>query len=260
MKNLLLFTIVFIPLLLTANPGTEKKLEHLKEEFDPSYVERFQHIDDIIAHTDSIYSVENRHTLAYSEEIVKVLRKRFYHGYSHYSFADNWIAAAAGYLFWDHLSALVIPSDILKHPNAACSQQAIVFMACLKKVGVPYRSVLFSGHYALEAKIGDKWFFFDSNIEPELSGNRTSIDNLLKTNKVFDVYKSKRQPEEIRAFINNIQYGKINAAPAPNAAFFHKGTYALSLLTIGLIGTFAIVIFIKRLKSNVLINKLTKRP
>jgi hypothetical protein len=48
-----------------------------------------------------------------------------------------------GEFVWSHLSAIVLPEDILKYPMAACSQQSIIMMECFKKIGVDYRKVGF---------------------------------------------------------------------------------------------------------------------
>src|SRR5688572_7547828 len=88
---------------------------HAHEEYDPSYFSRFQTIESILKDADQKFGKGNR-SLDYYNHIATILRKRFYHGFSHYSFGENALAYFSGYV-WDHLSAIVIPDDILKHPN-----------------------------------------------------------------------------------------------------------------------------------------------
>jgi hypothetical protein len=62
------------------------------EEYDSTLFYRLQSTDDLLSYADSVLGVEARQTLAYSELLTCTIRKRFYHGYSYYSWRDNWIA------------------------------------------------------------------------------------------------------------------------------------------------------------------------
>ncbi len=107
-----------------------------------------------------------KNSLAYFEVLSSLVRKRFYHAYSHYSLKENWIAAVAGKFSLYDLSAIVIPDDIMQYPMAACSQQSIVMMDCFKRLGMPFRKVGMTGHYACEGFIENGWYYFDTDKEP----------------------------------------------------------------------------------------------
>lgn len=111
----------------------------------------------------------------YSEKYVAllayVISNRFYHGFSHFSLNENWIAAVGEKVFGYGLASKVDPEDIMQHPHAACSQQAIVMMAILRNKNISYRKVGFPHHYALEAKINNNWYYFDPNMEPAITLN-----------------------------------------------------------------------------------------
>src|SRR4051812_18987448 len=91
------------------------------ETYDSSYFAKYQSVRDIIDTADRHFRLPEKNSLAYYNYIADIVRKRFYHGYSRYTMSDNPIAAVAGNVFWDHLSAIVIADDIMKHPMAACN-------------------------------------------------------------------------------------------------------------------------------------------
>lgn len=201
------------------------------EEFNPELAERLQNVDLLHAYCDSIREVRQIQpgSLAHADLMARVLRKRFFHGYSHYSLAQNWVAAVSGRLLWDHLSAIVLPDDILRYPFAACSQQEIVLMDLFSRNGIPYRKVLFNHHFALEAKFDSSWYFFDVNLEPAFRHERrTSLDSIIQQNQLVDIYKDRLDVAKIDSILGAPQYGVINEFPAPRAKLYHRVTYVLS--------------------------------
>lgn len=197
------------------------------EEYDSTYFRKFQSVNSIIIAADRQFEASQKNSLEYYNYIAEIIRKRFYHGYSHYSLHDNPLAFFAGRT-WDHLSAIVIPDDILKHPMAACSQQALVLMEIFKRQGIDFRKVGFPGHFALEGKIEGKWMYFDTNMEPDFKNRRESLENLIKTNRFDSVYSVVQMDKAyFHKQVSNPQYGKINGAPAPNATLLHKVCYFL---------------------------------
>jgi hypothetical protein len=205
-----------------------KNLGHPWEEFDTSYYAKFQSINDIIQASDLHFKDQTKNTLTYFNYVAEIVRKRFYHGYSHYTASDNIFAWLSGTLVWNHLSAIVIPDDIMKHPMAACSQQAIVMMEIFKRKGIDFRKVGFPGHYTVEGKIERKWLYFDTNLEPNFNNKRESLELLLKTNRVDSLYSflEKNNPN-FHKVISNPKYGSVNSDPAPRASLFHKACYFL---------------------------------
>ena len=142
---------------------------------------------------------------------------------------ENWMAALAGATVWDHLSAIVLPDDILKYSMAACSQQSIVMMECFKRKGIDYRKIGFDHHFALEGTIHGQWYFFDTNMEPDFSVvPRSSFASLKKNNELYTIYKAQLDSTGLEYGLANQFYGKVNQAPAPRASFFHSATKLFS--------------------------------
>lgn len=205
--------------------------EKLKwEVFDLALVDRLRSVDDVLTYTDSLATAEDvmLNSLEYGNLINRVIKNSFYHGYSHYSLKENWIAAVAGKILWNHLSAIVLPDDILEYPMAACSQQSIVFIECLRRKGIPFRTVSFDHHFAIEAYF-DGWCYFDPNIEPDFSEVKSvSLQKLLDEGKFPELYKHAMSPAEYEMYLANPYYGEVNVLPAANATIFHKVTKVLS--------------------------------
>jgi hypothetical protein len=159
-----------------------------KEQFDPhlSYVNSIDKLENYIDSTLKADSIQPN-TINYVVYISKAIRYRFYHGFSHFTLQQNWIAAVAEKVIGYGLASQVKPNDIMQHPYAACSQQAMVMMEILKRKKLAYRSVGFPHHFALEVLINDKWYYFDSNMEPNIPNDErleafwgNKADNLKK--------------------------------------------------------------------------------
>lgn len=201
------------------------------EEFSPELAERLQSIDAVQAYCDSLrerFKIESG-SLGHADLMAQVLRKRFYHGYSHYALGENWVAAMSGRLFWDHLSAIVLPEHILRYPFAACSQQEIVLMTLFERNKIPYRKVMFNHHFALEARFDEDWYFFDVNLEPTFPDHRrTSLDSIIRQNQLTAIYKDRMDVAKIDSILGPPRYGSLNEFPAPRARLFHEFTQWLS--------------------------------
>ncbi len=220
------------------------------DEFDPTYVKRFQRVDDIINYADSIVHSDNSmyDTLKYAETVGRVLRSRFYHGYSYYSLKENWIAALAGAIVYNDLAAIVLPDDILKYPLAACSQVSIVRTECFHRRNINYRSVRFKGHYAMEGEIGGNWYYFDSNLEPDFSTvPRNSIKYLIDNNELPIIYKGHITSSKLNSELELLGYGDQNQVAAPRAKLFQICTKILSK-TLWVVPLIWVLIFYRKRK------------
>lgn len=160
----------------------------------------------------------------------KTLKNRFFHGYSAYNLSDNYMAYLAGKL-WSHLSAIVIPDDLLTYNNAACSQQAILFQEILKNKGFKVRKIGFtssySGHFCSEVQYGGKNHFFDTNME----ANWDSVEVIPNTKDLVNndsllhkVYAYLREEQFILFTQNPPIYGEWDEYPAKKARLFHQLT------------------------------------
>jgi len=226
--NFIYNTLVNIP---TESNGGHRKNGQRWEEYDPSLAKRLKSINDILLYAEKEAATANiqKGTLAYAELVGGIVSKRFFHGYSHYTANENWMASAAGkYVWWD-LSALVKPEDIMKYPMGACSQQSIVLMECFKRLDIPVRKVGFQHHFAMEASIDGQWYFFDPNMEPKFpNGVRKSYASLLAADEVYGMYSNHLTRSEFDVMFANAQFGGTNANPAFKAELFQSITAVLS--------------------------------
>ncbi|MBC7411385.1 MAG: hypothetical protein H7331_02895 [Bacteroidia bacterium] len=123
-----------------------------------------------------------------------LLRIRFFHSYSIYTYKENWIATLLGNYVWQDFKYVVIPQHIIKYPMAACSQQGILFQYLLKKHNVKFATIQFqnndgeSGHYAVNAYYQGSWHYFDSNMEPKKLKGNPSMQSLLHDSLLTKVY------------------------------------------------------------------------
>ncbi|RZK24688.1 MAG: hypothetical protein EOO43_07300 [Flavobacterium sp.] len=95
---------------------------------------RLDNLKDLSQYIDSFYKA-NYPNRTYPGVVSEVLRKRFYHGYSLYNTMSNPSASFFQKFLGNGATAVVIPDDILKYANAACSQQSIVSMEIFQAKG-----------------------------------------------------------------------------------------------------------------------------
>ena len=199
-----------------------------KEQFDPrlSYLNS---IDKLEAYIDSNEAAGHisPNTVDYVVTISMAIRNRFYHGFSHFSLQENWIAAFSERVIGFGLASKVKPEDIMQHPYAACSQQSMVMMAILRRKGLSYRSVGFPHHFALEVSINNKWYYFDPNMEPNMTNDQRLEDNWkCCADNLKRFYDTSRFKDLDWKFGTNLKVitGKINDVPAGNAKIFQSAT------------------------------------
>jgi hypothetical protein len=231
-----------------------------KEEYDASLA-KLNSISKLEVYCDSIYEQKRRKSPSFTfQEIYplianQVVAKKFYHGYSSYSYSDNFMALLLEPLTGKFVSAIVIPDDIMKYPYAACSQQSIVMMELLKRKGFTTRKVGFDGgakyggHFCFEIYYDNSWHFFDTDQEPNTEVlakyNRPSIEFIAKNDPVLiAAYGHWNNPERVRGMFKSYFYGKPNTFEAPNAMIYQRVTKFLSAtLWMFLLGGF---IFVRR--------------
>lgn len=202
------------------------------EKFDPSLL-YLNSIPALESHIDSIVAEKQLAPQSFDQvlTIANVVKYRFYHGFSHLSLHENWMAALAGKWIKPDHACKVFPNQILQHANAACSQQEIVMMEVLRRKKIKYRPVFFPHHYALEVFVEGKWYYFDPNMEPQIKREERALEYW---NHHAD---SLKRHYDTRRF-NNLDYqfgknftatnGEENEVPAPNARLFHTITAILS--------------------------------
>ena len=205
-----------------------------KERFDPAlgYIntpEKLEHNIDSIAESKDI-AIGSFEYVQIAESVIK---RRFYHGFSHFSLSENWIAALSGRFIDESLACKVNPEDILEHPNAACSQQSIVLMAFLYKKNISYRKIGFPHHYAMEVMADGEWFFSDPNMEPTMKKQQRMESAWNHQGDALKKYYDKNRHKNLDYQFGTNQaafVGPVNEVPARNVKSFHTITFIASKL------------------------------
>lgn len=209
------------------------------EKYDPS-LGRLASIEDVTEFCDSLYGsakIAPGDSGTYANIVSRVMRYRFVHGYSWYHLGHNYVATLLAPMVHRDLSAIVVPDDILKYPNAACSQQSIVAMNLLMEKGFMVRKVGFydkkyGGHFCYEVRYDNSWHFYDPNREPDekvLADNgRPSIEELNKNKELLIKAFPRDSAEFVTSLYSTYSYGKEGKLPGKNAIIFQTFTKFLS--------------------------------
>ncbi|RYY40094.1 MAG: hypothetical protein EOO08_07085 [Chitinophagaceae bacterium] len=197
------------------------------EKFDKSLAARTRSMDELLQVGDQRTAAAGlqKGSIGYALEWQRLVSERFTQGYSCYRLSQNWMASLAGIVRPD-LAAIVTPNDLLKFPKAACSQQSIVLMEALRKRGYDIRTVLFTSHFALEARAEGRWVLLDPQMEPPLTiANAADVLTIAAPDYCHNVYHGVLTTWR---FENNlrrpIQFGAVNAPVAPNLRRLHQAT------------------------------------
>jgi hypothetical protein len=234
MQRLLLVIItlaLFLPNLFNTTLETSL-LYNGKEKFDPA-LSGITSVNQLENYTDSIAATKKiaPGSYEYVALLDDILENRFYHGFSHFSLQENWIAAIAGKLVKEDYACKVQADEILKHENAACSQQALVMMQVLRDKNISYRSLGFPHHYAMEVDINNEWHFFDANMEPVITREQRRLADWKHNNDIVKQYYDVSKHSNVSYQFGNNKMaivGTINEVPGRNASLFHTATGLLS--------------------------------
>ena len=214
--------------------------QDINEQLPYNHVERYHPVLASINSIDKLEkSVDNEaaakkidiHSPEYAQLLSYFISCRFYHGFSHWKMNENWIAAVGEKITGIGLSCKVQPEEIMKHPDAACSQQALVMMEILKRKNIDYRKVGFPHHYAIEINSAGNWYYFDPNMEPTMNlkerlhqswnGNNDSLKKYYDANKHENLSYQFGNGE-------NATFGPVNEVPAQRVRLFQSSTAVLS--------------------------------
>lgn len=226
-----LSVILLIPNFINVDINEVLQYDH-KEQYDASlaYLNTTDKLEKYIDSTAASSSI-SVNSVEYATLIANTISSRFYHGFSHFTLKENWIAAVAERLIGYGLASKVRPGDIMQHDCAACSQQAMVMMEILKIKKLNYRSVGFPHHFALEVQIKDQWYYFDPNMEPHIS-NDQRLESYWgqKADNLKQYYDTSRFKDLDWKFGKNltVTHGSINQKYAGNAKLFQSVTWVFS--------------------------------
>ncbi|MBS1647816.1 MAG: hypothetical protein JST67_10795 [Bacteroidetes bacterium] len=250
MKKLFFFFLLFLslfllslaPFIYTHTDYYEFKIKPKKERYNYSLAQKITTIPSATRYIDSLYYTTYKKskidTALYIKQVTQFVKESFYHNVLNYSAQENWIANLCGKLFWSHFSAVVSPDDIIKHPKAICSQQAIVYMELLKNKGIKSRKVGLGhkklGHFITEIWYDKGWHLYDVNKEPDwdkITNPHKSMEYYKQNpDTLYKVYESKISRATFNELIQKVEYGQANAFPAPRMLWFHRITKILTYL------------------------------
>ena len=203
-----------------------------KEKYIPelSSINSIEKLEKYVDDSASALHIE-QHSPEYALLLSNAISNRFYHGFSHWKLNENWIAAVGEKITGIGLSCKVEPEVMLVHPNAACSQQALVMMNILEKKHINYRKVGFPHHYAIETNSGNGWYYFDPNMEPAMTLPQRKEESWKGMNDSLKQFYSAQKHINISyQFGNNLPavFGPVNEHPAKHVLLFQKITAVLS--------------------------------
>ena len=212
----------------------------INEQFAYNHTERFHpglgvinSIDKLEKYVDQVAALKNIDIKSpeYNLLLSYIISCRFYHGFSHWKLNENWIAALGEKFTGIGLSCKVQPDEIMQHPYAACSQQALVMMEILKRKKIDYRKIGFPHHYALEVKSIGNWYYFDPNMEPNMNLKQRLHENWKESNDSLKKYYDVTSHTDLAFQFGNgkkAEFGTINEIPAQRVRLFQSATGVLS--------------------------------
>ncbi len=219
------------------------------EIYDPSLA-YLTSVDDVTHWLDSTAAMHGikPSTRAYVDLADTLIRLRFVHGYSYYRPSDDYISYLLGRLVWSDLSAVVEPDHILKFNYAACSQQAIVFMAILRQKGYRTRTISLQGHFCTGVFYQGQWHFYDPNKEPKFSKVQpipSTLELLANKNLAYQAYHGILSKSQVDTMFSQVTLEESATLPGHRARLLHKITSFLSrfgwaLMGLGYLVSFAV--------------------
>jgi hypothetical protein len=202
------------------------------ENYDPDLA-YLTSVDQATRWLDSIAAVRGFRPSSrdYVDLADSLIRLRFVHGYSYYRPSDDYISYLLGRLLWSDLAAIVEPDDILKFDHAACSQQAIVFMAILRQKGYRTRKIGLKGHFCTGVFYGGNWHFYDPNKEPKFSKNQPIPSTReLMANKalLYCAYEGIMSKAQLDELFSQVEILELDVLPGHRVRILHKVTSFVS--------------------------------
>jgi hypothetical protein len=98
-------------------------------------------------------------------------------------------------------------------------------MEILRRKNITYRKVGFPHHYALEAKINKKWYYFDPNMEPDISLEERLHESWNGSNdKLKKYYTAHGNVTWEFGTHEEAQFGVANEVPGQTAKMFQSTT------------------------------------
>lgn len=203
----------------------EKEARPVREAFDPG-LQSITSVDGATAYVGNRARSNDPAVLADAAD--DFVRRRFYHSYSFFDPRENWLSYLAGFA-WLDLRSPVLPDDILHHPEAACSQQVMVFQAIVRRFGLQSGIVRFNHHMVAAVRIKGAWRLYDA--DREITPRSYALTALVAGEpRVIAIYGSVATAIGLTDPVRrrHLSVDDINDNPAAHASLFHRITRWLS--------------------------------
>lgn len=206
-------------------PRPEPKIPAVSETFNPA-LGSITTVDDAARYVRE--QAKSNDPKALADAADEFVRERFYHDYSFFDPGHDWIAYLSGFA-WINLRSPVLPENILDYPEAACSQQVIVFQAIARKLGFDAGVVALNHHMIAALRIDGQWQVYDA--DREITPRSYPLAKLLAGDPaVVGLYGKMGQAIDMagQAARGEIRLIDVNSNPASRASLFHRLTHTLS--------------------------------
>jgi hypothetical protein len=253
-KFFLAISIIFLLLAVYLNISKMVSDDAISNNFMPISEELTEIYDEEIAQIDNLndfkalvdYEIKenNYEGIDIPIYIDDLVRRKYFHQTAYISAETNWILRVADYFFPERifLSAMD-PIDLIKKNHGECSQQSIIFQELIKDYNFEYVSIRLDinmpnqenfGHFTSGVKVGNNWFYFDSNMEPVYNRKNSLIyKKVLAADKELLKKLYPTSPEGYQfnfdlATKEMINFGDLNKFPAKKGVMFQKITQIFS--------------------------------
>lgn len=205
----------------------QERLKMTTIEVYDSRLQRIQTIDQVVQELSEMPGDSAAKRVLNLEDL---LRARFYYGYARYSFRENWVAWLAARTVDPDLDAKTDAREIIESPWASCSQQAIVVQEVLKRLNLPYASVLFPNHFTAAVQLDNVWYVVDpwEPLERDRSRLFALSDWQSATSRAKFLSPAAQVAWEPRLAVQPPRLAHVNRNPAPTMAWFQPLTEILS--------------------------------
>jgi hypothetical protein len=147
-----------------------------QDTFDPEFYRNTRSIEEAVQFIQARYQPETEDEKL--RAVYDFTRKRFMHFmYPHHTWRTNPYLALAEVIAptrsWNQMA---LADDKLRHSAvASCGHAANVFVEIYRAVGGKAQKVSFSGHDIAEARIGERRYFVDANLERFMQGRVSDV-------------------------------------------------------------------------------------
>ena len=179
-----------------------------QDTFAPEVYEQTRSVEE------AVYYIREHYRPETEEEKLKAAydftRERFLHFmYPHHTWLTNpWLAFAETLFPEKPYNQMALADDKLRHSAvASCGHAANVFVEVYRAIGGKAQKVSFSGHDIAEARIGEKQYFVDANLERFVQGEVEAMaETEYRLRALYASYPEERIDHYVKVFGTEATY------------------------------------------------------